>query len=172
MTVLQERPMRAANGIALLLCGLLLAACDGPSPGGAATADAGAGAESTTPGKPGAPAEPQAEDFGEFKVAALLLGNALGADQVVRADATEFAAGDALHASVLSTGAHPGLTLSARWLAPDGAIIADTAQAIAPSEPTATTFTLKNPDGWPPGDYTLQLRANNTLLETRAFAIR
>ena len=164
--------MRAVHGIALLLSGLLLAACDAPAPTGAPAADAGAGAESATAGTPGEPAEPQAEDFGEFKVAALLLGKELGADQVVRTDAAEFTTGDTLYASVLSTGAHPGLTLSARWLAPDGAIIADTAQAIVPTEPTATTFTLKNPDGWPPGDYTLQVRANNTLLETRAFAVR
>lgn len=163
--------MRAVHGIALLLAGLLLAACDAPAPTGVAAADAGAGTESATAGKPGEPAEPQAEDFGEFKVAALLLGKELGADQVVRTDAAEFATGDTLHASVLSTGAHPGLTLSARWLAPDGTAIAETAQALAPAGPTATTFSLKNPQAWPVGEYQLIVAANGHPLQTRRFQV-
>ena len=115
---------------------------------------------------------PQPLDLGEFKIVSVLLGRTLDADQVVQADRDTFAPRDTIHASVLSTGAHEGLTLSAHWLGPDGATIADTAQVVAPTQPTATTFSLHNPQPWPVGDYRLELAVNEHVLQTRAFHIR
>ena len=111
-------------------------------------------------------------DLGEFKIVSVLLGRTLDAEQVVQADRDSFSPRDTIHASVLSTGAHQGLTLSAHWLGPDGASIADTAQVVAPTQPTATTFSLHNPQPWPVGDYKLELAVNEHVLQTREFHVR
>ena len=116
--------------------------------------------------------DPQPLDLGEFKIVSVLLGRTLDAEQVVQADRDSFSPRDSIHASVLSTGAHEGLTLSAHWLGPDGATIADTAQVVAPTQPTATTFSLHNPQPWPVGDYKLELAVNEHVLQTRAFHVR
>ena len=116
--------------------------------------------------------DPQPLDLGEFKIVTVLLGRSLDAEQVVQADRDSFAPRDTIHASVLSTGAHEGLTLSVHWLGPDGATIADTAQVVAPTQPTATTFSLQNPQPWPVGDYKLELAVNEHVLQTRAFHVR
>lgn len=110
-------------------------------------------------------------ELGQFKVASVLLGTALDADQIVIGDRESFAGKDRILASVLSTGEHPGLSLSARWMAPDGSTIAETAQALAPAGPTATTFSLANPDGLPAGEYRLSIAANGHPLQTRRFRV-
>lgn len=116
--------------------------------------------------------DPRPLDLGQFKIVSVLLGRSLDAEQVVQADRDSFSPRDTIHASVLSTGAHEGLTLSAHWLGPDGASIADTAQVVAPTQPTATTFSLHNPQPWPVGDYKLELAVNEHVLQTREFHVR
>lgn len=110
-------------------------------------------------------------ELGEFKLVSVLLGTSLDADGIVVGDRQRFVADDKIQATVLSTGAHPGLSLSARWLAPDGSTIAETAQELAPAGPTASTFSLANPAGWPAGEYQLTIAANGYPLQTRRFRV-
>ena len=110
--------------------------------------------------------------LGDFRIVSVLLGNSLAGDKLVARDAQAFARGDTLHASVLSTGAHQGLRLSARWRGPDGVVIADTAQALVPTAATATTFTISNPQPWPPGEYQLLISVNRQPGQTRKFVVR
>jgi hypothetical protein len=163
-----------ASLLPALLLALCLGACkraEAPDP---AAADAGAAPSGTAlvdgDHVPGIDAEPL--DLGEFKIVSVLLGRSLDAEQVVQADRDEFAPRDSIYASVLSTGAHEGLTLSAHWIGPNGAPVAETAQVVAPTQPTATTFSLHNPQPWPPGDYKLELAVNEHVLQTREFHIR
>jgi len=113
-----------------------------------------------------------AEDLGEFRIVSVLLGKAVGADDIVVADSEVFARKDSLHASVLTTGAHQGLSLSARWLAPDGSTIAETAQPLVPTGATATTFDISNPQGWPAGEYQVLIGVNKRTLLTKKFEVR
>jgi len=140
------------------------AAADSGEPASVAEGDVAAAAE---PGE-----QLPAEDLGEFRVVSVLLGKAVGADNVVLADSEVFAPKDSIHASVLTTGAHQGLSLSARWLAPDGSTIAETVQPLVPTAATATTFDISNPEGWPAGDYQLQIGINKRTLQTRKFQVR
>ena len=122
--------MSLLRSLALGACLLALVAC-GPESAAPSVATATGGADSGKPatvaeGDATAATEPvaelPAEDLGEFRVVSVLLGKAVGADNVVLADSEVFARKDSIHASVLTTGAHQGLTLSARWLAPDGSV--------------------------------------------------
>ena len=159
----------------LLLCALALAGCgDKPAPGKAAATP------SVTPGPPaadaatGAAAEnlPPLPELGDFRIAGLLLGTGVDADNVVKADRETFAPKDAVYATVLTVGTHPGLHLQATWVAPDGSTIARTDQPIAPEGPSATTFHISNPDGWPVGGYELRLAINGHPLQGRKFEVK
>lgn len=173
-------PPRLSAGLAACL---LLAACqrEAAPPVTAEGASAAPTAAVSVPAPASGPAQsipPAARTslaetgLGEFRIVAVLLGNSLAGDNLVAHDAATFARGDTLHASVLSTGAHQGLRLSARWLGPDGAVIADTAQPLVPTAATATTFTLSNPQAWPPGEYRLQVSVNGQPGPTRKFTLR
>jgi hypothetical protein len=130
-----------------------------------------AGADVATGDVPAAEPLP-AEDLGDFRVVAVLLGKTVDADQIVVKDDDTFSAKDAIYASVLSTGSNQGVRISAKWLAPDGQVIADTEQPLVPTSATATTFKISNPDGWPPGAYQLLIRINDRNLQTREFQVR
>ena len=164
--------------LSLLAAGLLaalLAACQkGPATNADGSATAG-GYDADAPGVDAssvANAQPPAPDLGDFKIVSVLLGTSLDADRIVVGDAETFAPRDKIHASVLSTGAHDGLRLSAKWLAPDGSIVAETEQPLAPTKATVTTFSIANPTGWPVGDYQLQVAVNGSPLQTRAFKVQ
>ncbi len=116
--------------------------------------------------------DPASSGLGEFRVAALQLGSALDADRVVLADKDQFSPSDTLHASLLSTGAHPGLALAARWIGPDGKSFAETTQDLAPTQATATTFTVRNAEPWPSGDYKVEVRVGGQVLASRRFQVR
>ena len=163
--------------LTLSLCLFALAACKPESAPPSADAAGAAGAKpDATLSETDAAAVPEAalpaEDLGEFKIVTVLLGKAVDADNVVISDAEVFAGGDTLYASVLSTGAHQGLRLSAKWLAPDGATIAENAQALVPTSATATTFKVSNPERWPAGEYQLLVAVNGRTLQTRKFEVR
>lgn len=173
------------NFVLLLLATLSLAACGKPDAGTPATPTSGAAAVAS--GDAAAPAGPASVDpatasrnageppmpaLGDFRVVSVLMGNSLDADRVVLGDAREFKPKDAIHASVLSIGAHQGLKLSADWIAPDGSSFAKSEQAIVPASDLATTFKVQHPQGWPVGDYELRIAINGHTLRTEKFSVR
>ena len=136
-------------------------------------AEPAAAAETAPP--PGLPTDTDpvtAANMGEFHIVSVLLGRAVDSENVVLADTSVFARRDHIHASVLSTGVNQGLRMTARWLAPDGATIAETAEALVPTSATATTFSISNPKGWPVGEYQVLIAVNGSILESRKFSVR
>lgn len=177
--------MSSSRILVALAALLALAACQrADAPAASNTAAASTSAPSASPSAPApatampaatpAPAQavPAVVGLGDFRIVSVLLGSSLAADKLVARDAQAFGRGDTLHASVLSTGAHQGLRLSARWLGPAGQVIADTTQPLVPTAATATTFTISNPQPWPPGDYQLQVSVNGQAVQTRRFSVR
>ena len=118
-----------------------------------------------------ASAEAAPPDLGDFRIVSVLLGKSLDADRIVVGDANTFGPKDKIHASVLSTGAHAGLRLSAKWLAPDGSLVAETEQPLVPTAATAITFSIQKPTGWPEGEYQLQVAVNGSILQVRKFQV-
>jgi hypothetical protein len=167
----------------LLLLVVLLSACGKDA--APTAAPAGAGTAATTPAaeekkdgglfgfldKDAPPAAAAGPDLGQFAIQSVTLGSALDADHDVREPKTVFAPKDAIHAAVLSTGPHAGLTLVAHWTAADGTVVAHTEAPIAPTGPTITTFTLKNSQPWPPGMYQVAVQVGGATLQSRAFEV-
>lgn len=172
--------MLPLRSIALAILVLALGACQQDA---AAPTEADAGSATAATLAPGpvtleaeqAAAVPDAQaeiELGAFRIVSVLLGNAVDADKLVMVDTEVFARKDPIYASVLSTGAHQGLRMSAKWLAPDGAVIAETIEPVVPTSATATTFSISNPERWPVGDYQLLIGVNGHTLDTKKFTVR
>jgi len=116
---------------------------------------------------PTPPAAPEAA-----RVSAIDLGSAIGADKRVSAPAAAFAPSDTIYASIGTEGSAPSLTLSARWTYEDGQLVSESSETIAPTGPATTEFHIAKPDGFPPGRYTVEIRANGTPAGTRQFEVR
>ena len=165
--------LRWSGVFAVVALSLSLGACqktpaanaDGSPAADVASSDADASAADV----PNAEAPPL--DLGDFRIVSVLLGKSLDADRIVVGDANTFGPKDKIHASVLSTGAHAGLRLSAKWLAPDGSLVAETEQPLVPTAATAITFSIQNPTGWPEGEYQLQVAVNGSTLQVRKFQV-
>jgi hypothetical protein len=159
----------------------LLAACGkddaAPAAGDATTAAAKPAAEEKKDGGlfgfmgDEEPAEAALPELGSFKLEAVTLGTALDADNNVRDGKTVFAPQDPIHAAVLSSGQHAGLTLVAHWTAADGTVVAHSEQPLVPTGPTVTTFSLRNEAPWPPGLYQLAVQVEGKTLQSRAFEV-
>lgn len=184
--------MPAFRSFCLLLCAALLLAACGDKPADAAKTADGAPPPATDAPAPAAalpakkegglfgflssdkPADTEAPapDLGEFKIASVTLGSALDRENNVVGAKTVFAATDVIHAVVLSTGKHAGLTLSAKWNTAAGALVAESAQALVPNSATYTAFTLANPAGWPVGKYQVAIAVDGRVLQTRVFEVK
>jgi hypothetical protein len=117
------------------------------------------------------PAADAPPDLGAFQIQSVTLGTALDADNNVREAKTVFTPKDAIHAAVLSSGEHAGLTLVAHWTAADGTVVAHTEQPLVATGPTVTTFSLENAEPWPAGKYQLALQVQGATLQSRAFEV-
>ncbi len=183
--------MPAFRSLCLLLsAALILAACGDQSESPAPPPAAGTKSASTAAPEAALPAKKEgglfgflssdkpaeaaasAPDMGDFKIASVTLGSALDRENNVAAAKTIFVPTDAIHAVVLSTGKHAGLTLSAKWTTADGALVAESAQALAPTSATYTAFNLVNPAGWPVGKYQVAIAVDGRVLQTRAFEVK
>jgi hypothetical protein len=107
-----------------------------------------------------------------FRVAAIDLGSAVGADKRVASPASSFAPTDTIYASVASEGAAPSVTLTARWTYEDGQVVNESSETIAPSGPAVTEFHIAKPSGWPSGKYRVEIVANGTPSGAREFEVR
>jgi len=102
------------------------------------------------------------------------LGKAVGADKKITAATEAFAKGDTIHASIDTTGAGSA-TLVARWtFTKDGKTVPvkeDTA-TITPAGPATTEFHISKPDGWPVGDYAVEILLDGKSVATKSFKVQ
>ena len=104
-----------------------------------------------------------------MSVTSVDLGSAVGDDNRISVPTTTFAGTDTIHASVVTDGASEG-TLVATWTFQDGQVV-DTQEKVVPAGPQVTDFSITKPDGWPAGNYTLQVSKDGMVLQTREFTV-
>ena len=85
-----------------------------------------------------------------------------------------FARNDTIYASVDTAGSGSS-TLQAKWTyranGQDVAVRDDT-QAINPTGPATTEFHVSKPDGWPAGDYKVEVSSSGNTPATRTFTVK
>jgi hypothetical protein len=121
---------------------------------------------------PPAPVAAPAPPSAPFRVSAIELGKSLGADKRVTAPSSSFAPSDTIYASVATEGASQSVTLVTRWTYQDGQLVKEETQTIAPTGPAVTEFHIEKPDGWPAGNYQVEVIANGASAGKRAFQVQ
>lgn len=119
--------------------------------------------------KPAAPAAPAA-----VAVKSITLGKAIGADKRVTAPAASFAKTDTIYAAVETDGTGSA-TLRAKWTYHKGdkvATVNENSQMLAASGTAVTEFHISKPDGWPTGDYQVEVFLNDASAGTQKFAVQ
>jgi hypothetical protein len=107
-------------------------------------------------------------------VAAVTLGNAIGADKKVVAITETFAPGDTLYASIDTTGTGTA-SLAAKWTYHMGeqvAVVKEDTMTISTTGPATHEFHVSKPDGWPAGDYEVEITLDGKPAGGRKFVVR
>ncbi len=152
----QHLALMVAAAIALAACGKK----EAPPP------PAPAPAPVVAPAAPPAPAG--------VTLTSVTLGKAVGADKKVSAATETFAKGDTIHASIDTTGAGSA-TVVAKWTySKDGktAPVKEESATITPTGPATTEFHISKPDGWPTGDYQVEILVNGSSAATKSFKVQ
>ena len=107
-------------------------------------------------------------------VTSATLGKSVGADKNVSAAADSFAKGDTIYVSLATTGSGTA-TVKARWTYMSGGKsvpVKEDSQTIQASGPSVTEFHVSKPDGWPAGDYQVEILLNDQSVQTRKFTVK
>ena len=145
--------MRSSNRVWLSVCLALVVvtvACKGEQPAGNTT---------TTTDAP-------------FKVTDVTLGRAIGGDKAITDQTEEFRPNDTIYASVATDGGGGASTvLRARWTYGEGQVVNESTATIAPNNRERTEFHISKPDGWPVGNYQIELFVNDRSVHTKKFEV-
>jgi hypothetical protein len=107
-----------------------------------------------------------------FRVSTIDLGNALQAGDRITTPSSEFHPSDTIYASIVTDGASPSVSLTARWTYGDAQVVSESTRTIAPTGPAATEFHISKPDGWPTGHYKVEITANGVPAGSREFQVK
>ena len=119
--------------------------------------------------KPAPPAMPAV-----VTVKAVTVGKAIGADKRVTAPASSFARTDTIYAAVETDGSGTA-TLKAKWTyhkSDKVAVVNENSQTLAATGPAVTEFHISKPDGWPTGDYQVEVFLNDASASVQKFAVQ
>ena len=165
--------MKSVQNLSLLALGvaavLTIAACNKSpenAPPPATTAPPPAAATVSAPPPAATPAQQG------VSVTSVDLGTAVGADQKVTSPTTSFSPKDTIYAAVSTTGAASSATLAAKWTYQDGQTVNDSSQTIAPTGPAVTTFHISKPDGWPAGNYKVEISLDGNMVSSKDFTVK
>jgi hypothetical protein len=107
-------------------------------------------------------------------VTAITLGNAIGANKKVTQAADSFGKKDTIYASVDTSGAGTA-ALRAKWTyrkAGQETLVKEDAQTITQTGLASSEFHVSKPDGWPTGDYQVEIFVNDKTAGTKAFTVK
>ena len=141
----------------------------------AAMALAGCGKKDEAPRTttaPTAPASVPAPSAG-VSVSNLTVGNAIGADKRVQSASSTLGPRDTIYVSIDTAGSG-NATLKSRWTyLKDGksTLVNEDSRSVSGNGPATHEFHISKPDGWPKGDYQVEIFVNDTPAGSRRFAV-
>ena len=121
--------------------------------------------EATTP-----PPEPPAPP--PFAVKTIDVGKGITADKHVANPTTSFGVKDTVYVSVLTDGAAPSKTITARWTFGTGQLVKEQSDTIAPTGPAATEFHITKKTPWPAGKYKVEILVDGNSAGTKEFEVK
>ncbi|MDN3922452.1 hypothetical protein [Roseateles violae] len=152
-------PVLLASVVALAACGKKAEAPPPPAP---------------TPMPAPAPAPTPAPAPAGVSLSSVSLGKAVDADKKITAASEVFAKGDTIHAAVDTSGSGSAM-LVAKWTyTKDGKTVPvkEDSATITPTGPATTEFHIAKPDGWPTGDYQVEILLDGKSVATKSFKVQ
>jgi hypothetical protein len=135
----------------------------------AAAAVLGAGCskktDTQTPPAAQAPAETP------VRVSEVKTGIAVGADKRVTDEVDVFKPTETVYVSVVTEGTAPSAELKARWTFGDGQVVDEKTQMLSPAGRAITEFHVSKPDGWPRGNYRVEVFLNGAPAGSEDFQV-
>lgn len=109
----------------------------------------------------------------EFRVAGVDIGKGVDAEKRLAMVTTDFSPSDTIFVSVATEGATPAATLGAKWtFGPDAQVVNEMTESIAPTGPAHTEFHISKPDGFPVGNYKVEITLDGATVGTKEFQIK
>ncbi len=107
-------------------------------------------------------------------ISSVTTGSAIGADKKVTTATDSFAKTDTLYASVDTTGSGTA-TLAAKWTFRKGdkvAVVKEDSMTIDAAGPSTNEFHVSKPDGWPVGDYEVEVMLDGQSAGVKKLTVR
>ena len=102
-------------------------------------------------------------------VETIQIGRSLNSDNTVGAHTTRFRPKDTMYASVLTTARGAG-TLTAKWMF-GGRVVSETSKDVSYNDRSATEFHFSAADGFPAGDYSVEILLDGMAVGTRTMRV-
>jgi hypothetical protein len=102
------------------------------------------------------------------------LGKSVDADKKIGAPLETFAKGDTIYVTVDTMGTGSA-TLKAKWTYSKGGqttVVKEDSQMISATGPATSEFHISKPDGWPAGDYQVELWLDDISIGTKTFTVK
>ena len=116
---------------------------------------------------------PPAAATAPISVATISLGKEIGPDKKVTTPTESFTKNDTIYVAVDTTGAGDA-TLKAKWTYLKGdkpAVVDESSQTVIATGPATSEFHISKPDGWPAGDYQVEILLNDKPAGTKKFMV-
>jgi hypothetical protein len=131
--------------------------------------------QSTPAPAPATSAEPApAQAPAGIAVSSVTTGSAIGADKKVTAAANNFVPTDTIYASVDTTGSGTAI-LAVKWTYTKGgniAVVQEDSMTINTTGPATHEFHVSKPDGWPAGDYQVDVMLDGRPAGSKKFTVK
>jgi hypothetical protein len=124
---------------------------------------------------PAAPASvPEPSPPAGVRAGTISLGKSIGSDKKISTPAESFAKNDTIYVSVETVGSGTAV-LKAKWTYSKGdqsTVVKDDSQTIMPTGPATSEFHISKPDGWPAGDYHVELALDDRTIGEKTFTVK
>ncbi|KZC43017.1 hypothetical protein RHOFW510R12_36360, partial [Rhodanobacter sp. FW510-R12] len=104
-------------------------------------------------------------------VGSMELGSTVDANHKILASGTSFAPKDTIYASVDTTGSG-NATLAAKWTTQDGQVVHEDSKSLNAMGPETTAFMISKPDGFPAGNYKVDISLDGKQVASKDFSVR
>ena len=126
----------------------------------------------STASAPPAMAPTQADTSAAVSVTSVEVGKSVdSSSNRVTGAGSSFAPKDDIYASVVTNGSGPA-KLDARWTFQDGQVVHEDSKTINASGEQATSFKIDKADGFPAGNYKVEISLNGSMVSSKDFSVQ
>ncbi len=108
---------------------------------------------------------------GSARVGDIAVGRTLNPDKTIADKTDSFLPTDTIYVSVKTDGSQQGAKLQTKWYFNER-VVEESAETIAATGPAVSEFHLSKPDGWPVGNYRIEVLVNGASAGTKTFDVK